>query len=241
MTFPDDSVQGMIGPNSAWWEAQQSKEPERGSLVYCYIPHADQVPYWFEPIGRALPTEHDQAVVKVAPLRVGAPLKQLPLPVAAMPSHPNEVWAAYRAKRRPCVVLSMKHPPVDKSLTAGKAKAATAPMMLVAPYFGVKHSLHRSGFSEQFVQRVQHCWYPQFMVDWLPHPTGECSILRLDQMQPVGRHHDAYLLLGYRLSDTAMEVMDSWLEWLLKGSMSADCLLATVVELLQEASEMKGL
>lgn len=233
MTFPDDSVQGIVlDPKESWWVQQTSNVPERGSLAYCYVPHADQIPYRFEPIGRTNPTEHESVDVRVTPLRVGEPLQKLQLPVAAMPSYAHEVWAAYRAKRRPCIVLSTNHPPVPKTLTAGKPNNATANMMLVAPYFGVQ-SGHRTGYRPEFVQRVMGGYYPQFMVDWLPQPGGEQSILRLDQLHAVGCHHDAYQLLGFRLSPIAMEVMDYWIEWLFKGSIPADCVLAAAIELLQ--------
>lgn len=232
MPFPEDSIQA-LATEGDWWTHQESASPERGSLVLCYVPYADQIPYAFVPVGRTNPTEHNQADVKVAPLNVNQPLKQLELPVAAMPNYPNEVWAAYRAKRRPCVVVSGVHPLVEKTLTVGKPKHATAPMMLVAPYFGIASSANRAGYSPEFVERVMNCYYPQFMVDWLPHSGGEQSILRLDQLQPVGRHHQAYKLMGYRFSEAALNIMDAWLEWLFTGSIPANHLLATAVQLLQ--------
>jgi len=232
MAFPDASVQ-QLATEGGWWIKQSNPTLERGALVQCWIPHADQVPYAFEPVGRTNPTEHSHAEVKVAPLKVDQPLKQLDLPVAAMVNHPNEVWAAYRAKRRPCLVLSNEHPPVDKDLTKGKPNRATAPMMLVAPYFGVASNANRAGYSQEFVERVMNCHYPQFMVDWLPHDGGEQSILRLDQLQTMGRHHHAYKPTGFRLSDMAIEIMDGWLEWLFRGSIPATHLLATTVQLLQ--------
>ena len=132
MAFPEASVQ-TLAADGDWWVQQSAPALERGALVQCWVPHADQVPYAFEPVGRTNATEHDRADIKVAPLKVDQPLRQLALPVAAMPSHPNEVWAAYRAKRRPCLVLSNEHPHVDRNLTTGKPKHATASMMLVAP------------------------------------------------------------------------------------------------------------
>jgi hypothetical protein len=222
----------VLDPKESWWVQQTSHAPERGSLVYCFVPHVDQIPYRFEPVGRTNPTEHEKADVRVTPLRVGAPLQKLQLPVAAMPNYPHEVWAAYRAKRRPCIVLSTGHPSVPKTLTVGKPNSATANMMLVAPYFGAQ-SRHRAGYRAEFVQRVMHGYYPQFMVDWLPHENGEQSILRLDQTHPAGCHHESYQLLGYRLSPKAVDVMDSWIEWLFKGSITADSMLAVAIGLLQ--------
>ena len=234
MAFPEASIQELAADGD-WWIAQTKPTLERGALVQCWVPHADQVPYVFEPIGRTDATQHDRARVKVAPLKLDQPLKELSLPVAAMPNHPNEVWAAYRAKRRPCLVLTNEHPAVERKLTAGKPKHATAAMMLVAPYFGVASSANRAGYTPEFVDRVLNCFYPQFLVDWLPHPGGEQSILRLDQLQPMGRHHHAYKPTGFRLSDSGLEIMDGWLEWLFRGSIPAEHILATTVQLLQDS------
>jgi len=51
---------------------------------------------------------------------------------------------------------------------------------------------------------------PQYVIDWLPHPGGEQSILPLDQLQLMGRHHHAYKPAGYRLSDAALDVTAGW-------------------------------
>jgi len=42
---------------------------------------------------------------------------------------------------------------------------------------------------------------------------GEESILRLDQMHPLGEHHQAFECYGYRLSDAALQIFDEWLNW----------------------------
>lgn len=222
MTFPEDCVQSAICTGD-WWLPHTDGQLCRGALLTCFAPHTDQVPYTFEPIGRTVATEHQLADVKVAPLKVDQPLKQLNLPVAAMPLHHGEVWAAYRAKRRPVLVLSEQCPTVDKSLTRGMPNHSTAQMMLVAPYFGVDQNGQRAGFSQAFVDRVRHCEFPQFMWDMLPMASGPAeSLLRLDQLQPMGCHHNAYKFCGYRLSDEALAVVDEMLGWLLKGGIAED-------------------
>src|SRR5690606_34576001 len=105
-----------------------------------------------------------------------------------MSLHEGEVWAAYRAKKRPCLVLSNLSQPVDKSLTRGKPNWTTAPTILCARYYGATRGT-RAGFSDEFVTRIRHCEYAQFFWDCLPFPRGEESILRIDQLQPVGTHH----------------------------------------------------
>lgn len=60
--------------------------------------------------------------------------------------------------------------------------------------------------------------YPQFMWDMLPldSKTQE-SILKLDHIQPIGRHHESLELTKYRLSEEALIALDEWIEWLLYG------------------------
>ena len=158
-TYPEDSVQFLFEPG--WWERSQSKTIRRGSLIFAVAPHIDQVPYAFEMIGRKEPEKHDAAELVAKPLKANAPLKQVQLPVAAMPLHTGEIWAAYRAKKRPCIVLACDSPEVGKSLIAGKPKKQTAPTILVAPYYGADQNGKRSGYKPTFVEAVRHCEYPQ--------------------------------------------------------------------------------
>ena len=231
--FPDDSLQSLIQP-SDWWVKNVNKNLCRGALVFSFAPHVDQIPYTFEPIGRTQATEHDSAKVRVSPLRVDQPLKKADLPVAAMPLHGNEVWAAYRAKKRPCLVLSSDSISVDKSLILGKPNHATAPTFLAAPYYGVnQNNEKRSGYSPEFVERVRHCEYPQFHWDKLPFIGGEESILRLDHLQPFGVHHDAYKISDYMLSPDAVEMIDDLLRWLVWGGLPETSLIVEYRKLIE--------
>ena len=45
------------------------------------------------------------------------------------------------------------------------------------------------------------------------------SILRLDHIQPLGTHSDAYDLTPYRLSEGALLIVDEWISWLLTGKL----------------------
>lgn len=233
MTFPDDCVQSIVGGQS-WWVKDDTQRVSRGALLFAFAPHVDQLPYAFEPVGRTEATRHDSAIVKVTPLRVDQPLRPTALPVAAMPLHEGEVWAAYRAKKRPCLVICCDHPAVDSTLTKGMPNKSTAPTMLVAPYYGAARNNHRAGYRPEFVERVRHCEYPQFVWDHLPFAGGEESILRLDHLQPVGAHYAAYKLSGYRLSDTAVEVIDELLSWLVWGGVTPDSLVAMYRQEIEE-------
>lgn len=211
--YPEDCVQHMVGSND-WWIESASKTPCRGALVTAVAPHVDQEPYGFKPVGRKEPSQHDSAIFEVAPLRVGQPLQGTELPVAAMPLHEGEVWAAYRAKRRFCLVIGSVSPPVDKAFIRGKPKHSTAPTILIAPFYGVKQDGRRAGYNPQLIERVRHLEYPQFLWDKLP-PDNQESLLRLDHLQPIGTGRGSYQLIGYRLGGYALEVVDELFQWLI--------------------------
>lgn len=224
--YPDVCIQSVLASDD-WWRRDTSATLCRGSLIFAFSPHIDQVPYTFEPIGRTNPTQHHKAEVRVSPLRVDQLLQKATLPVAAMTLHDGEVWAAYRAKKRPCLVIGEVGLPVEKNLTLGKPNHATAPTILVAPYYGVDRNGLRSGYRPEFVERVRHLEYPQFMWDRLPFDGAtEESILRLDHLQPVGAHHQSYKLSGFKLCEVGVEVIDQMLTWLLSGGVEPDCWVA---------------
>lgn len=222
--FPDDSVQAIINP-SPWWEKTKVKNLERGCLLYAFVPHVDQVPYTVKPIGRSQAERHDSAKLDIAPLRMKDRRTKEDLPVAAMTLHDGELWAAYRAKKRPCLVLGNNVPTVDDSLKRGMPKRSTAPVVLVAPYYGVDRDGTRAGYKPELVERIRHAEYPQFFWDKLPVSGPKESILRLDHIQPVGTHYNSYELAEYKLSDNAMELMDDLLQWLIWGGVPADSLI----------------
>lgn len=235
-TYPDDCVQAVIQDPSRWWVPDEAHTLCRGALLYCFVAHSDQVPYQFEPVGRTVPTEHGSATVKVSPLKVGEPLKPVTaLPVAALSLKPGEVWAAYRAKRRPCIVISDECPTVDRGLTKGMPNATTAPTMLVAPFYGADKDGSRAGFNDGFIDRIRHCEYPQFMWDQLPLAGGpQASILRLDQIQPIGRHYHSYKACGWKLSDDALAVFDDLIHWQIWGGVPEGSDLIAFRELMRD-------
>lgn len=78
------------------------------------------------------------------------------------------------------------------------------------------------------MQRIRRCEYPQYFWDRLPLAGAAESILRLDHIQPIARHHNAYEWTQYRLSDDALSVFDEWLVWLFRDELPADGVLADV-------------
>lgn len=237
--YPDDCLQSIVSSDD-WWVENKENKLSRGSLVFAFAPHVDQVPYTFEPVARAQAEEHSSATIRVAPLKVDQPLKRTDLPVAAMPLHGNEIWAAYRAKKRPCIVLGSECPVVDSSLIRGKPKNSTAPTILMAPYYGADQNGKRAGYSEEFVERVRHCEYPQFVWDKLPVSGAKESILRLDHLQPLGTHNNSFKLTTFKLSEEALSLIDELLKWMVWGGVEKDSLLLLYRELIEESFPLKN-
>lgn len=229
------SLQELVDP---WWVECGEQPLQRGQLIYAFIPHVGLTPYVLDAEARAEPTSHDRAIFRIRPFRVNDRRSRPQLPVAALPQNPGEIWSAYRAKVRPCVVLSIGGDEVPRTLRPQSSpRWQSAPTILVAPYYGAGRTEQRSGWYEPFLRRIRSCEYPQFLVDLLPLPPVGESVLRLDQVQPIGRHHDSYEPKAYRLSQDALDVIDEWLEWLGRGVLCKDAVLADIrVELMAEGS-----
>jgi len=126
------------------------------------------------------------------------------------------------------VILSEGGDEVPRQLVRGKPAWQTAPTILVAPYYGADEDSTSSGFNPAFVERIKSGEYPQFMWDMLPLTGKDESILRMDHIQPIGRHHDSIELTDYRLSEDAIDIIDEWLTWIFTGQLFANGLLSDI-------------
>lgn len=181
------------------------------------------------PIGRSDdPADHETARVEIKPFFIGEPVKKNHLPVAALPLYESEQFCVYRAKKRPAVIISKGGPPVEKELTRDLPKSRTVPTVLVAPSYGAD-----TGYRKEFIERVRHCEYPQFMWDLLPVGGKEKgSIIRLDHMQPVVRNTKTIEFTRYCLSEKAMVFVMEWVDWLISGQMVQNSALCETREFL---------
>ena len=218
--IPFDCIRSIVEP---WWV--ESHEVGVGSLIFANISQYEQIPLTLNPVGRVEATRHDSAEFEIAPLTATQKVAKSQLPVAALSLNPDEYWRAYKSKMRPCLIIAEPGTAVDPNLTKGSPKRNYHPFYLAAPFYGVKTG-KRAGYPAAFIERVRHCEYPQFMWDHLPHQKGEESLLRLDQIQPIGEHFQAYRDTGYKLSDEALEVFKTHLNWRLSGICEDDTLLA---------------
>ena len=81
---------------------------------------------------------------------------------------------------------------VPKPLRIGAARYQTNPTLLAAPYYGADFGGSTGGWRPEFVARIRRCEYPQYLWDHLPVGGRDESILRLDHIQPVGKHGESY-------------------------------------------------
>ena len=205
--YPIDSIQSLA---QSWWIKSDSEILTRGSLVNTYVQFFYQIPRELV-AEREDPYKHDKVTIKSIPLSPKQTHQASSLPIAAFPRLEGaDCFIINRAKRRPCIVIGeVSRPPIAKSLIRGMSKHQTAPFVAIAPYYGVEQN-SRAGYNPEFVERIKHASYPQFMWDILPHSEKE-SILRLDQIQPLGIHYQSYEHSGYKLSEEALALFDEWL------------------------------
>lgn len=127
-----------------------------------------------------------------------------------------------RAKKRPVVVVSTGGVDVPKSLRVGAARYQTNPTLVAAPFYGADQGGSSGGWKPDFVARIRRCEYPQYMWDKLPLSGRNESILRLDHLQPVGRHGESYELTDFELHEEALDLFDEYLQWFLTGRLFED-------------------
>ncbi len=224
--YPEISIQSAISP-SPWWIEAESADLQRGRLIRAFLTHVDQIPYTLIPIGRAQATEHREVTVRIEPLRIKQSQHNITLPVAGMPPYPGEVRIVQRAKRRPALILGEGGFLLPKEMTQGRPGWQVSPTILVAPYYGGEQDGTRAGFPPPFLDRVRRCEFPQFMYELLPIGTEE-SLLYLNHIQPIGKHHDSIEITKFRLSEDAMAILDEWITWITTGLLPKNGLIFPV-------------
>jgi len=187
------------------------------------------------PEGRSDPTAHDRADYRVEPFNIKMRHTAPKIPIAGLPHVKGENRSVYRGKVRPSLVLSVGGQDVPKSLVPSAARWICAKTMIVAPYFGADQDGTRGGWPPAFVERIRRAEYPQYVWDQLPLSDVRESILRLDQVQAVGRSSIATEITPYALSKDAMNIIDEWLTWLFQDGLPADGYLKDVRRVLLDA------
>lgn len=211
MTYPEDAIQSLTTP---WWTAASSSTLARGRLVYAFVQHADAHSFALTVEGKKEPADPSRARLSIAPLRADLPPKPPSPPSPALPLDPNEAWCVRRARWRPCLVVGVTGPAVHRPLRSAAPETPVGPALLVAPYDDA------AGVDPGFVARVRRAEYPHCLWDRLPPPGEREVILRLDQMQPLGRDPLGFEWTDHALSPAALGLLDAWLAWNLTGALA---------------------
>lgn len=220
--YPEDSLPYYFPP---WWVRAEDRQIRRGRLLWAFVPHVDQHPYILVAEGRSGATEHGSADYRFEPLQGSHLPAGAKLPVAGLPHYLGEARLVYRAKRRPVLVLSTGGSEIPKSLRIGAARYQTNSTLIAAPYYGADQGGTTGGWKPEFVARIRRCEYPQYLWDSLPLKGREESVLRLDHLQPIGKHGESYEATDYELHEDALTAVDDYLTWFLKGEVPQDSLL----------------
>jgi hypothetical protein len=225
MSYPVDCIQGLS--EGDWWVSDDSRTIGRGMLVWCHVQFFSQIPLQLV-AERRVAQDHSQANMKAVPLSASGPkAAKHTLPVAALPSLVDaDAYVVNRCKRRPCLVLGGANPAlVSKHDSAGMAPWQTSPFFIVAPYYSIDTG-NRGGFPQDLAQKIRHAHFRQYFWDKLPLSSSDESVLRFDQVFPVGHQHASFTPTGYRLSEQALFLLDQWLGWYIGGNLAMGELLA---------------
>lgn len=228
--YPEECAQSFV--DGDWWVEADPKEVRRGQLLRAFVPHVSQIPMTLTVVDRAEARDHSRALHKLGPLRIQDRRQATPLPIAALPLSENEILTVYKAKVRPVVVVSVGGPEVPRHLRLGSVGWQSDPTFIVAPYYGVPANGTRAGWPSAFVERIRRCEYPQYMWDRVPIGSTSESILRLDHLQPIGRHYNSYEVHDRALSESALRILDQWLDWHRCGTLDSASALYDIRELL---------
>ncbi len=194
------------------WEGCDTKVPVQGQLIWILVPYIENVVYLFN-VNRANPENHQEVIGRFEPM-LNHVLPKPKIPVAAYPLESNEAYRVNRSKIRPAILLYC-------NCTDLKASGGKGNYHLIAPLYGVDPSSKRSGYPTVFMEKVAQLEYPELMYfSKMPMPGGVPSVLRLDNIQPVGNNHTNYKLIGHKLSEQTLMIVHDMIEWMMTGLVS---------------------
>lgn len=149
-------------------------------------------------------------------MRKHEPPERPRLPVAGLPRFEGERYMLSRGKYRPVVVLGELGADLPKEMQQRSARWQRLRTVVVAPYFTADHQGTGGGWPEALVEAARHLEFSHLMWDMLPHSNPKrVSLLRLDQMQVIGRESKALHPLGWVLSEDALAYLREYMQWFL--------------------------
>lgn len=213
--YPQHSIQHVFTREfggGSWWVFDPKPEACRGRLARAFVPFTEPVVRTLEPLG-------EEERYRVATQDARKPRAE-PVQVLGLPPRGESLWGLQPCKHRHVLMLSEGGVSVARDIKRGRAsKWRFAKTILVAPYFSVSGG-KTAAFPEAFVEGARLGVYPQLMWDILPRGERDGSILRLDQLQPIGHAPSCYALTPWRLSEEALALVDEWVAWSMSGALN---------------------
>lgn len=187
--------------------------------MWTVVPHLLDHPHVIE-ARRASDLTHGSAVARFVKMSDEHFTKreQKDLPILNLRLGETEEVIAYKAKRRPAVVVAMN------ATTIGDQKVAhhEENRCVVVPAYGLQSEDDPSGFSGVMATRVRHLVYRQYFPfgEWQERRTrADCpngsslteGIIRLDRLQLVSPSPPGCMLVAVKIANEPFKLLQAWL------------------------------
>jgi hypothetical protein len=189
-----------------------------GQLVWAPVSFFETVPHILD-VSRSSPTTHTSADFKIMPANKSTHFRRKDrIPVHTLPLNPHEEFLISRAKRRLCVVGSLKKDmsyseELRKAFGKGRKHWECENHFLLPVYtVGDEHGLK---LPPEFMLRAQAMEYDHFF--YLPAYTSASktnikeAICRFDRIFPAAIHHQMLDPTDVTLSENALEIFTTQL------------------------------
>lgn len=169
------------------YESAKSFAP--GHLVWCPVPHLDEVPRVLE-VERAESTGHYATRFEIVQIDSNHYKKKQKLPIKLLSLGETEELLISKSKKRPCVIIACENTIFDDAPVIAELKRRKHlqdKSMILAPLYGLATPDAEGGFPPIMTARVRAFLYNQFF--YLPSSCpktklsiGKESIIRLDRL-----------------------------------------------------------
>lgn len=196
------------------FEKCSGPEPLPGRIVWHPVANLEEVPRVLE-VERASPTEHYATNFQIAQMDVGHFKDKEKLPIKLLKLQGTEELLISKAKKRPCVVLSLPNTGFadhSKRPEISRKRHLWDGAVLLAPLYGIETAGDDRGFPPIMVARIKAMLYNQFFhVPKTCHLTrigmSQESIIRLDRIFSALPAARAMHMEDYRLSNEPLQLL----------------------------------
>lgn len=213
-----------------------------GQIVWAPVPNLEATPMVIE-AERPIPTSHGAARARFTPLddKHFSRKKIYKLPILSLHLGETEELLAFRAKKRPCVIVGTSSTLLQDAAEKAVPEHHREERVVVAPIYDLSSEEDPKGFDTVMATRVRHLLYRQFfpIASWTETRTGvqgalslREGILRFDRLQFIFPAPPALVPWPLALTEEVMELLHAWLHHYFHAPQSET--LREVVELVQE-------